>query len=282
MYKVSVIVPVYNVEIYLERCINSIINQTLRDIEIICINDGSTDNSLEILEEYAKKDSRIKIINKENSGVSDARNEGLENATGEYIGFVDPDDWIDLDFFEKLYNNAKQNNCDIAVADIVRVKKDKEKIIYTSKYRQFSNNFYEKLLICNAPDISYIWNKIYRASKLKKHNLKFKSSMCFEDIIFTPQILLKLDNLITVPNTYYYYFKRKNSIIHDKTKQKDYYAANDICDKLLNEQNIPIEKIRTITKKYKFLGFTILKTQKKNSIVKIQLFKIIKWAYVIK
>ncbi len=120
MAKVSVIVPVYNVEKYLEECIESLINQTLTDIEIICINDGSTDNSLKILEELQKKDNRIKIINQKNSGVSSARNNGIENATGEYIGFVDSDDWIDSDYYEKLYNTAKKYNSDIAAGDMYR------------------------------------------------------------------------------------------------------------------------------------------------------------------
>ena len=102
MPKISVIVPVYKVEKFLPKCLESLINQTLKDIEIICINDGSPDNSLKILEEYAKKDSRIKIINQKNAGPSVARNNGMSAASGEYIGFVDSDDWIDLDFYEKL------------------------------------------------------------------------------------------------------------------------------------------------------------------------------------
>lgn len=104
--KVSVIVPVYNVEKYLRECLNSLVNQTLKEIEIICINDGSEDSSLEILNEYASKDSRFVIINQENSGQSVARNKGLDVAKGEYIGFVDSDDWVDLNFFENLYSEA--------------------------------------------------------------------------------------------------------------------------------------------------------------------------------
>ena len=103
--KVSVIVPVYNCEKYLKKCLDSLVNQTLKDIEIICVNDGSTDNSGRILEEYT--DSRIKIITKENGGLSSARNAGIAVAKGEYLGFVDSDDWVDLDFYEKLYNTAK-------------------------------------------------------------------------------------------------------------------------------------------------------------------------------
>ncbi len=102
--KVSIIVPVYNVENYLDRCLDSLINQSFDDIEIICINDGSTDNSLSILKDYEKKDARVKIINKDNSGVSDCRNNGINVANGEYIVFVDSDDWIDVNMIETMYN----------------------------------------------------------------------------------------------------------------------------------------------------------------------------------
>ena len=102
--KISIIVPVFNVEKYLSECLNSLINQTLKDIEIICVDDGSTDSSPSILEEFRNKDERIKVIRQENSGVSVARNNGLAIAQGEYVGFVDSDDWVDADFFEKLYS----------------------------------------------------------------------------------------------------------------------------------------------------------------------------------
>ena len=111
--KVSVIVPVYNVEKYLKDCLDSVVNQTLEDIEIICVNDGSTDNSLAILEEYAEKDSRIKIITQENKGLGGARNTGLYHANGEYISFIDSDDWIELNTFEELYNMSKNLDLDM-------------------------------------------------------------------------------------------------------------------------------------------------------------------------
>ena len=114
MKKVSVIVPVYNVEKYLSRCLESLINQSLKDIEIICINDGSTDNSLQILKQFAYKDNRIKIINQTNSGQSVARNKGLAIASGKYIGFVDSDDWIDNDYYEKMFETIERTNSDFA------------------------------------------------------------------------------------------------------------------------------------------------------------------------
>lgn len=115
MIKVSIIVPIYNVEKYLKRCLDSLVNQTLNDIEIICINDGSTDGSLEILNEYGRRDDRIVIINQENSGLSATRNKGIDIAKGQFIGFVDSDDWVSKDYFEKLYNSAIQNEAEIAV-----------------------------------------------------------------------------------------------------------------------------------------------------------------------
>ena len=114
MPKVSVIIPVYNVENYLRQCLDSVVNQTLSDIEIICVDDGSTDNSGKILDEYATKDSRIKVIHKENGGYGKAMNVGLDNAIGEYIGIVEPDDYIALDMYETLYNIAKEKDLDFS------------------------------------------------------------------------------------------------------------------------------------------------------------------------
>ena len=120
MIKVSVIVPVYNVDLYLVECLDSIINQTLKEIEIICVDDCSTDNSYMILEEYSKKDSRIKLIkHKENRGLGPARNTGIENATGEYISFIDSDDYVSLDFLENLYSTAKKFDLDISITQNV-------------------------------------------------------------------------------------------------------------------------------------------------------------------
>ena len=113
MPKISVLVPIYNVEKYLEECLESIISQTLQDIEVICINDGSTDGSLKIIKKYAKNDPRFVIINKKNSGYGDSMNRGLAKATGEYIGIVESDDWVEKDMFESLYSLAKENEAEV-------------------------------------------------------------------------------------------------------------------------------------------------------------------------
>ena len=125
MPKISVIVPVYNVEKYLRKCIESILNQTFREFELILVDDGSTDSSGKICDEYALKDSRIKVIHKENGGASSARNAGLDVAKGEYIGFVDSDDWIEMDMYGELYRLIKENNTDISVCGINNIKRYK-------------------------------------------------------------------------------------------------------------------------------------------------------------
>ena len=225
--KISIIIPVYNVEKYLERCLNSIVNQTLYDLEIICINDGSPDNSLEILERYSKQDKRIKIINQENSGLSVARNTGMEIAVCEYIGFVDSDDWVDSNFYENLYNSAKKYNTDIAVASVLR-----ERIKYSSYRIKYNNEkvYTEKSEIfnaCDCPNICYVWNKIYKTEFFKSQNLKFQEGMFFEDILFTTKILGNSKSLVTVPNTYYHYMVNDGTSIvksnHTLKKNQDRY-----------------------------------------------------------
>ena len=126
MYKVSIIIPIFNTETFLKRCVSSVIDQTLKDIEIILVDDGSTDNSGNICDEFAQKDSRVKVIHKKNEGVGIARNSGINIAKGGYIGFVDSDDWVDADMYETLYNAAKENGADIVMCDAV-TKYDKEK-----------------------------------------------------------------------------------------------------------------------------------------------------------
>ena len=212
MAKVSVIVPVYNVEKYLKRCLDSLINQTLSDIDIICINDGSKDSSLQILEQYAQKDSRIVIYNQENSGLSVARNTGLEHASGEYIGFVDSDDWVDLDFYEKLYNSAKNNNADIAVADFIREHTNKKPKRLKLKEEKIYTTPEDKFMICKVHREGCVWNKIYRTEFIHSINLKFVPKMYYEDRDFTIRSLYFSKKLVTTPNTYYRYFVNPKSI----------------------------------------------------------------------
>lgn len=270
--KVSIIVPVYNSEKYLERCLDSLVMQTLEDIEIICINDGSTDKSLEILEEYG---SNIVVINQENQGQSIARNKGIDIAKGEYIGFIDSDDWVDVDYFEKLYKAAKKHDADIAVAGIVRLHKFGKK--YHLKFTEeiVTNDVNKKFQLCDLPDRSYVWNKIYKKESLLSDNIKFVENIIFEDCIFTPQVLHKLNKLVTVPNTYYYYWKHTNSTVTLKSEKasrdKDY--AHKWAEDYVKEHNIQVNT----TKRYKIFGLSIYKIKTNNGKIEHRLFNIIKW-----
>ncbi len=279
MNKVSIIVPVYNIEKYLAKCLDSLINQTLEDIEIICVNDGSTDNSAEILNEYAQKDCRIKIINQDNAGLSAARNTGINAANGEYIGYVDSDDWIDLNFYEKLYNAAKDTDADIAVAGIKRVGGEhyKEKVFLKFEEPATTENTDEKFRLCDIPDKSYVWNKIYKLSEIKKHNLYFRVGVNYEDIIYAPKIIHTLKRLTTVPDTYYYYLKRRGSIVAQKSQKKYFYAAMEEAKKYFEENNINIDDHLTNQKKYKILGLTVFKIKTRGEIKEAVLFNFIKW-----
>lgn len=275
MVKVSIIVPVYNVEKFLPRCLDSLVNQTLEDIEIICVNDGSSDNSLNILNEYAQKDSRIKVITQENKKKGAARNNGLKIARGEYIGFVDSHDYVDLDFFEKLYNTSKKNNCDIACATIVR-KREK-----SSKYRVYYNSekiytkLDEKIKICDVPNCCYVWNKLYKKDLIS--NKFFPSNTFFEDVLWLPNIIKEAKEIITVADTQYYYVVRDISIVKklgDKQKQNDAYNSKKYILEYFKDNNLQLQpKYEHISKRtYFFYQIPILKIKEYRNIETFLLF----------
>lgn len=261
MTKVSVIVPVYNVSEYLVKCLESLVNQTLKDIEIICINDGSTDNSYDILVSYAEKYPQIKILNQENKGLSAARNNGMKLAQGEFIGFVDSDDWVGLDFIEKLYLAAKECDADIAAGGIMKVKGNNQKINIAFAEQKLITDIQDKLEICKIPKYCYVWNKIYKRLKLEENAIEFFEGANFEDVRFTIRALYYMEKFVTVPDVYYFYLKRKGSIvktlspqnIEDKGK-----ALNDMLDFADTHGIIFSDKDRSFTVKKITLFFNQL------------------------
>lgn len=278
--KVSIIIPVYNSEKFLQKCLDSIVNQTLQEIEIICINDGSQDNSRKILQDYKDKDSRITIIDQENGGLSAARNSGLKIVKGEYIGFVDSDDWVAVDFFEKLYNTAVKHNADIAITNVIRVhrsQKQENYLIYDNE--TVTDDYLTKLKLCDIPDKCYVWNKIYKTEEFKKNNLKFTEGRMYEDLEFTPRMLYYLKKLVTAPDTYYYYLSRDNSIIKLRTPKaiKDKLWGKNEARHFAKEHGVNLYDLQTITKKFKFFGVTMLKVSRKNNVKTYNLFNLIKW-----
>ena len=211
MPKVSIIIPIYNVEQYLKKCLDSIINQTLKDLEIICINDCSPDNSLSILEEYAAKDSRIKIINLEqNGGQGKARNLGIDLATGEYVCFVDPDDYMSLNMYEDLYKQACELDSEIVISEYKRIYPDGrmedaqllKKAVSSTK--SISMQLPEKINISKEEIYKFCLvspcihpNQIFKTDFLRNNNIQYGETRCYEDEIFI------LKNYITVTTTFF-------------------------------------------------------------------------------
>ena len=226
----SVIIPVYNVENYLNECLDSVTSQTLDDMEIICIDDGSTDNSPDILKEYSKKDKRIKIITKENGGQATARNLGIKEAQGEYIAFVDSDDFIEPTMFEKLYTKAKDNNLDIAMCKIAtydnQTKEIKDNVWYymLGVFRDFEKDIFNhkdtKEFTCHIAVTPY--NKIYKTTLLKENNILFPEGLIFEDEKFFYDTYLRAKRVSIVDEFLYYYrINRKGSTV-DTIKDNDF------------------------------------------------------------
>lgn len=219
--KLSIIVPCYKVEKYLPRCLDSLVNQTLKEIEIICINDGSPDNCINILKDYQKKHpDKIVIIDKENEGVWKGRKDGVKKATGEYIGFVDSDDYVDLTFAEKLYDNAKKRKADISVCGFDRIDLDtgnlysREMCKPESKEIIIKDNPGALLEMNGAP-----WNKIYKSELLKKMHDMENVPRVLDDMMFIQLIYLNANKIVFVPDSLVFYMVRKDSIINTVKKE---------------------------------------------------------------
>lgn len=210
--KISVIVPIYNVEQYLRRCIDSIINQTYKNLEIILVDDGSPDNCGQICDDYAKKETRIKVIHKKNGGLSDARNAGLEVCTGDFISFVDSDDWIELNTYEIMMKSMNEYNADMVVSNINYVYKDKVESKYSEgKIRCFNKEEAMKELIKDGLVQAVVWNKLYKSNLID--NLRFKVRKLNEDEFFTYKICAKAERIVYIPEALYQYRQREDSIM---------------------------------------------------------------------
>lgn len=230
MVKLSVVVPIYNVEKYIGECIESICSQTLKELQVILVDDGSPDNSGKICDEYAAKDDRIEVIHKKNGGVGAARNDGLAIAKGEYIIFVDSDDYVPAEAYEKMYNKAKETDADIVIADIYRVidGKDVYSKFYQKPFVTKERDFIDKLIQADfyktycpmpaekGPEFGYggPWNKIVKRDLLIKNNITFDVSVkgIFDDIIYTAYILAAANCIAYINEPVYYYRILDNSI----------------------------------------------------------------------
>jgi len=215
--KISVIIPVYNAKDYLHDCIKSLLNQTLEDCEFIFVNDGSVDNSRQIIEDYQKEDQRIILINQENKGISEARNTGVNNATGQYIGFLDNDDYLKNDFLEYLYNTAIKDDLDILISKTILGRDDKF-IIKENGFEKdliFDKAFIQNKIIPNllrVEDLFAVWNKIYKRSFINENQVRFPGNRVIEeDNIFNIQAFNKAQKVLFTNYAGYYYREVANS-----------------------------------------------------------------------
>lgn len=227
MPKLSIIIPVFNVENYLAKCLDSVLNQTLTDFEVICINDGSTDKSAEILNKYKVADNRIFVIEQENRGLGAARNAGIVRATGEYLGFVDSDDFIHPSMFEKLVKKAQLFNADIVLTNV--------NLYYTNSGRTeiFRNNkFYSAMSMTGYftamehPRILQfigVWDRIYRREFIEKHHLLNPENRIYEDVLFTVKTAALAERISVVNEPLYFYRKNTGKSIVDKETTTDFY-----------------------------------------------------------
>ena len=221
--KVSVIVPVYNVESYLDKCLTSLVKQTLQEIEIIIVNDGSKDNSEKIIEKYLKKyPEKIKYIKKANGGLSSARNEGLKYASGEYIGFVDSDDYVSLNTFNLMYKKAKEKNFDLVVCNLNYVYESKTKMVSAGLDKDLENeDEVKKNIVFLYPAV---WNKLYKKEILD--SLKFKEGIWYEDVEFNFRVYPRVKSIGYVDKPLIQYVQRESSISKTIDKRLFNYIDN--------------------------------------------------------
>lgn len=210
MPKVSIIVPVYNVENYIEKCLDSLINQTLENIEIILVNDGSTDNSKEKIEKYLK-DKRIIYLEKENGGLSDARNYGIFYAKGEYIGFIDSDDYVEKTMFEKMYNKAVEENADMVECDFLWEYPNKTKVDTGKIYEGKKESILEARVVA--------WNKIIKRKILESTKIKFPKGLRYEDVEFFYKLIPNLNKISFVKEALVHYIQRNTSIANTQNER---------------------------------------------------------------
>lgn len=241
---ISVIVAIYNVEKYIKKCLDSIVNQTMQYIEIILVNDGSPDGCAEIIEEYRKKDSRIKVITQKNKGPGAARNRGLDIASGQYILFVDPDDWIESDACEVLYNKAKEINADIVLTgDILYLEEEK---MFADGYRDFSK--YKDCSEIKEKDFFYTFaagcERLYKTSFLKQYNIRFNEHHLWEDSSFGALVAMFAKNIGFVKNLYYYRIRKDSTTGTIDYKIFDFIRDFEYFCNYLKEYSVKSKKVK--------------------------------------
>jgi len=237
---ISVIIPIYNSEKELKRMLDCVVAQTFRDIEIICVDDGSTDSSGKICDDYARKDSRFKVVHQKNKGVSAARNTGLSLASGKYVSFLDSDDIIELHMLEKLFDAARDNAADLVTCDLVcnndHIKCNLEERIYHKK--ELFNEVLPRFTQGNSIAVFCPVNKLYRRSMLLEHQISWNENISFqEDLMFTVTVFACASSMVYVKGAYYHYLQESGGLCssyRENAGNKFIYARNEF-DRLIKK-----------------------------------------------
>lgn len=254
MIKLSIILPVYNVAKYLDKCINSLLNQTIKELEFIFVNDGTPDNSVEIIKKYQKQDKRIKLIEKENGGQASARNLGLKHAKGEYIAFLDSDDYVSEDMYEILYNRAKKDDLDIVICNYY--------LTYPDRIEEFKNNITNKKEK-NINIKEYItlspcpWNRIFKRSFLENQEFNFPEGIIYEDYASIPLLGRGNPKVVYINKCLHYYVQSDSSTLRNKeykSKYEDIFKANEYLYKNMIDKGYNEELEYMLTYHYLYLG----------------------------
>lgn len=285
--KISIIVPIYNVEKYIDKAMESIVNQTYKNLEIILINDESKDKSIKICEKYIKNDTRIKLVNQKNKGLSGARNTGLENATGDYIMFIDPDDTFELNACENLYKEIEKTNADYVIANYRNMDEDDTKwdkpAFDTNKYKKMQVSIKEPTK-CFYVMNSGVWNKIFRKEFLDAIKVKFVEKTPAEDAIFTTYCFIKAQKVYYTPEIVYNYRLRESDSISSNCSKEYFLGINRAYKMIYNnfKENNQIDFYRFFYAKsmnyilYKFIDSELLTIEER-----IYVLDEMKWFYIL-
>ncbi|KZZ83900.1 glycosyltransferase family 2 protein [Bacillus sp. SJS] len=239
MIKVSIVVPVYNVEMYIRKCLESLVNQTLKEIEIIVVNDGSTDGSQLVIDEFVEAYPKyVRSFVKRNGGLSDARNWGISYCIGQYVAFLDSDDYVSLQMYEKMYEKAKEENSDIVVCDYYKTYVSRNELIKAKKYLNKKDMFVDTLVAA--------WNKIYKRELLVETGVLFPKGLIYEDTEFFCKLIPHIEVASYIPEPFVYYVQRDGSISNtqgEKTSQMfqileniiEFYKQRNLYQEYKNE-----------------------------------------------
>ena len=264
--KISVIVPIYNVEQYLRKCIDSIINQTYKNLEIILVDDESPDNCGQICDDYAKKDTRIKVIHKKNGGLSDARNEGIKKATGKYLSFIDSDDYIEENMIGNLYKSIIENDSDISTCAKI-IEYSNKKIIKNNKSNFCINNneAMKRMLTFDEIDTSAC-DKLFKKDLFL--NIKFPVGRYYEDMGTIYKVREKANKISHISDLGYHYIMRNDSITKEKFSEKQLDSLY-FAEKIEKEVELNMPEIKEAGEAYYYLEMINIKKEYNKKIIKI-------------